>query len=65
MYARGHSVPRDFDAAHMWSKIAAKNGNDVANQLEAALAKKLTPEETTEARARAVRCLASDYRDCE
>ncbi len=65
MYARGHGVPRDLGAAYMWSKIAAENGNDGAAQLEAALAKKLTPEETAEATARAERCLASDYRDCE
>ena len=37
----------------------------IRGQLEAALAKKLTPKEIAEAATRAERCLASDYRDYE
>ena len=59
-------MPKAFGSRAFWRAFYRKRiaaGKDA--QLEAALAKKLTPEETAEAAARAERCLASDYRDCE
>ncbi len=49
MYALGQGVPQDFVQAHMWSNLAAAQGDEPARKLRDKLAKKMTPAQIAEA----------------
>ena len=60
----GEGVLQDRVAAHMWFNIAVANGG--ARYFERdRVAGKLSSSELAEARERAKRCMASEYKDCE
>lgn len=66
MYYRGDGVPQDFVLAHMWKNIAASNAEDdrqmrYVEQLRE-LAKSMTAQQITEAKALAKKCTAKNSR---
>ena len=61
----GGGVARNTGEAHMWLTLAAAKGHACAAGHRDVLTKKLSRAEMRKARQRAVRCLQSDYKDCE
>ena len=64
MYRDGEGVLQDAVLAHMWFNIAGANGiggSDLRGEVE----QRMTREQIAEAQARARRCMASDYQDCD
>lgn len=61
----GSIVTQDVVAAHMWSNIAAANGDDIGRSFRAYLDEKMTAEAISEAHRRAQVCMESDYQDCD
>ncbi len=49
IYARGLGVVQDYGLAHMWLTLAALNGQDDIDALRTAIARKMTPDQITEA----------------
>ena len=43
MYWYGHGVPQDYVQAHLWSNLAAAQGEEKAKKVRDLLAKKMTP----------------------
>lgn len=66
LYRDGQGVARDFVRAYMWLKLAADAGNPTAKG-ECDLAEKqaLTPQEVTQGRAMAQRCISSAFQHCD
>lgn len=56
---------RDPDEAHMWLTLAAANGHACAANQKDILGEKLSSVQIKKARARAARCLQSNYKDCD
>jgi len=51
-YARGRGVQRNLVAAHMWLSLAARQGNGWADARRRAIARRMTPRQLAEARAK-------------
>jgi hypothetical protein len=64
LYAAGLGVNSDQEVAAMWFLISAVNGEVAAVQGLNQVRDALTPEEMGRARALAVRCFDSVYKDC-
>ena len=65
MYENGKGVLQDTIAAHMWFNIAAVNGDAEAGKVRDKVAKVLSLADIVKAQARAKRCMASGYKDCD
>ncbi|MBR3369804.1 MAG: sel1 repeat family protein [Rhodobacteraceae bacterium] len=79
MYFAGAGTPQDYETAHMWSNIAAGNtwksdfvAADVLANLQQnsresrdSVERLMTPEAIERAQARARRCVASKYAECD
>lgn len=57
LYARGEGVRRDLVRAYLWFTLAARRGDEVAAEALAGLARRMTPEQISEAET-----LARDWR---
>ena len=49
MHDKGEGIPRDYIEAHKWFSLAAAEGDEVATKSRDLIAKKMTPEQITEA----------------
>jgi uncharacterized protein len=65
MYRYGRGVRRSNLTAHMWANIAGSQGHMDATQLKKTLARKLTPDDLTEAHRRAKVCMESNFKTCD
>ena len=65
MYRKGEGVLQEMVAAHMWFNIAAANGNKGGVTNRDIAAGELSSADIVKAQARAKRCMASDYKDCD
>ena len=59
MYMSGQGVPKDNLRAHMWLNLA-RNSKGLAN-----LAPLMPPAQITQAQELALKCQASNYKQCE
>lgn len=64
MYSKGEGVLQNNITAHMWYNISNANGFDFAASDRDFVAKKMTPENISEAQARARECMESGYENC-
>lgn len=64
MYANGEGVIQDNVFAHMWFNIAASLGQEGAAGYRDSLAKKMTPEDISQAQKLARECVAMNYTGC-
>ena len=64
LYMLGDGVEKNSITAQMWFILASTDGDPQSMLLRDKLAGILTPAEASEAQARADRCAASDYGDC-
>jgi TPR repeat protein len=65
MYANGNGVLQDTIVALMWFNIAAANGDLVAADDRDIAAGKLSLSDIVKAQQKAIRCMASGYKDCD
>ena len=49
MYVRGHGVPQNFVKAHMWFNLAASQGEIYVPKFRDIIAKRMTPDDISEA----------------
>ena len=64
-YEFGEGVPQDDVTAHMWWNLAAANGNPAASSSRDRVAARMVAADITEAKRRALACLASEYQNCD
>ena len=64
MYHRGAGVLQDNLYAHMWLDIYASLGNENASEINAIIAKRMTPTDIPKARQLARECVTKDYKGC-
>jgi hypothetical protein len=68
MYDKGEGVKQDYVLAHMWFGFAAESTQTevqrAAEELYARVTAKMTATQITEAKALAIKCQASKYKDC-
>ena len=64
MYSKGFGVPKDNIIAYSWFHIARVNGFKLAEKYQNEMNDKMTPEETTLAKAMAKECMHSGYTKC-
>ena len=65
-FAMGRGVDRkDKIMAHMWFNISAGNGNELAEIARDFMQEKLTSEDLTIAQRMALKCVNSQYQDCQ
>jgi TPR repeat protein len=65
MYANGDGVPQNNVRGYIWWSVAAAQGEEDAKRNRDIVAKRLTPDQLTQAQQIATRCIDSDYQDCE
>jgi hypothetical protein len=69
MYDKGEGVKQDYILAHMWFGFAAGSTQTkvqrAAEELYARVTAKMTATQITEAKALAIKCQASKYKDCD
>jgi hypothetical protein len=58
-------VPKNLVQAHSYFNVAAMSGDLESAERMSGLEKDMTPQQITEAKALAKRCIESDYKDCE
>jgi hypothetical protein len=58
-------VPKNLVQAHSYLNVAAMSGDLESAERMSDLEKDMTPQQITEAKALAKRCIESDYKDCE
>jgi len=63
-YYYGQGVPQDFVTAHMWSNISNAN-EQIPGSFRDSRAERMSPADISDAQARARRCMASNYTDCD
>ena len=64
MYEYGEGVIQDNAYAHMWSNIAASNGDETAKTNRDMIAEQMTPAQIEEAQKLARECVAKEYKGC-
>jgi hypothetical protein len=68
IYDKGEGVKQDYVLAHMWFAFAARSAQPevrrAAEELYARVTAKMTDTQITEAKALAIKCQASKYKDC-
>ena len=64
MYSKGLGVKQNNVYAHMWSKIAASNGNKNAVRVMENIMQRMSPAELSEARKLAKECIRKNYIGC-
>ena len=64
MYAFGKGVLKDYVYAHMWGKIAARNGNELGVKLRDFVEKKMTPADNSAAQKLAAECVRKNSQGC-
>ena len=65
MYAKGQGVPMDDVRAHMWFNLAAVKGDADAVKNRDLVAKRLTPQQMSEAQKLARECQARNFKGCD
>ena len=65
MYDKGLGVLQDTLVTHMWFRIAAANGNEVAVKNRGNAASTLSSSDRVKAQQMAKRCMESNYRNCD
>ena len=65
MYANGDGVPQNNVRGYVWWSVAAAQDQKDAKRNRGIVAKRLTPDQLTQAQQIATRCLESDYQDCD
>ena len=65
LYIRGAGVLQDYEAAYMWSNIAASKGHSPAIEVREYARDKMGSDQLDSASDRSKRCLDSQYQDCE
>ena len=65
MYRRGQGVTRNSARAFMWLGLAADRGDRKAKSDFQSVARSMTPDELSQARAMMQICAASDNRNCQ
>lgn len=65
LYIRGAGVLQDYEAAYMWSNIAASKGHSPAMEVREYAKAKMGSDQLASASDRSKRCLESQYQDCE
>jgi len=65
MYAEGEGIEQDYVQSHLWLSIS-ETGSDrrLVNRIRS-LEKLMTKEQIAEAKSLALRCVDSNYQDCE
>ena len=63
-YELGAGVVQDYVKAHMWSNIAAANGEANGSQLRGKVAKMMTAADISKAQQLARECVAKNYKGC-
>jgi TPR repeat protein len=64
MYTLGQGVLQDYVKAHMWSNIAAANGETKGPKNRDIVAAKMTPQQIERAQQMARDCVARNYKRC-
>jgi uncharacterized protein len=64
MYKNGYGVLQDYIRAHMWSNIAASNGQKDGAKYRDIIAKLMALGDISKAQDMARECVAKDYKDC-
>jgi TPR repeat protein len=64
-YLNGFGVQQDFVKSHMWSNLGAASGQNIASKNRDEVAKKMTPQQITDAQKLARECIASNYKNCD
>ena len=64
MYDNGNGVLQDNVYAHMWTNIAASNGNEEAIENRDIIAENMTPSQLEKAQDLAHECVAKNYKGC-
>lgn len=65
LFELGHGVDRDYVTAQKWFIISATNGYPEAEIARDALASRMAPEQVAKAQEIALRCMITDYQNCE
>jgi hypothetical protein len=64
LYAKGEGVLQDFVYAHLWSNIAAANGNENAAKLRDIVSGKMSAADISIAQRLSRECVAKNYISC-
>ncbi|QVL45165.1 MAG: sel1 repeat family protein [Methylophilaceae bacterium] len=64
MYYFGRGVTQDYTLAHMWYNLSGAQGTKLSIANRDLVAKKLTPQQLTEAQKLARECVAKNYKGC-
>jgi len=64
MYAFGKGVPKDYVYAHMWSNLAATNGEGLGGMLRDDYERNMTPADISAAKKLARECVRKKYKGC-
>ena len=64
MYAIGQGVIRDYVYAHMWTNLAASNGNKNGGKLRDFIAKQMTSSQIEKAKKLVRECVRKKYKGC-
>ena len=66
MYGTGQGgAPMDYRLAHMWYNIAASQGHEFVRDNIKVIEERMTLEDISVAQQMALRCLESNYKDCD
>jgi TPR repeat protein len=65
MYDKGLGIPQDYILGHMWSNLAAAQGNETAAKNREIAAEKMTPADISKAQRLAKACLKREYKRCD
>jgi TPR repeat protein len=65
LHYNGMGVPKNLVRAHAYLNVSAISGDLESAKRMSGLEKNMTPQQITEAKALAKRCIESDYKDCE
>ena len=64
MYYLGTGVTQDYVISYMWGSLAAASGEKAVKLVDLA-AKKITPQQISDAQEMARNCLANNYKGCD
>ena len=65
MYQQGLGVAKDETRAHMWTNLAAAQGDKPAAKTRDLYAQQMTQQQIAEAQNLAKKCLARNYKNCD
>ena len=65
MYGEGKGVVQDYTRAHMWFNLAAVTGDSVSVKNRDIVAKRMTPQQISEAQKLARECQARSFKNCD